>query len=296
MNKLIDWVRRNKLNSILILLVLFLFFKKAPAYFPSVLKTSNIGFEQQAVDMAPASISLGRGGVSSESAPMPEVEDRMVVQESNLSIVVDDVRKSSDQILNKVNAIGGYMVSSSVSQPQESSSGTLTVRVPAEELGSMLEYLRTVGVKVTSENLFGRDVTDQYVDLDARLSTLNKTKAKFESILDTATKITDILEVQRQLIYIQDQIDRLKGQQEYLEKTAENAKITIYLSTDEWSLPYAPDDNFRPQVIFKQAVRALVRSLRGLVEKSIWVGVYGAVWLPIGLIALVVVKKINKRK
>jgi len=298
MKKVINWIKENKLSSILILLVLFLAFKKVPVYFSSGLKSSSVGFQEPAqstIGAEPAATGLGRGGVYDESAPAPEVEDRLVVQESNISLVVSDVREIGNQILDKVSLIGGYMVSSSVNQPQESSSGTLTVRVPVEELRPTLDFLREIGIKATSENLFGTDVTDQYVDLEARLETLNTTKAKFESILAKATEIEDILSVQRQLIYIQNQIDSIKGQQEYLEKTAANAKLTVYLSTDEWSLPYAPDDNFRPRVIAKLAVRSLVLSLRGLVEKAIWLGVYAAIWLPVVLIVLVVVK-IKKRK
>jgi hypothetical protein len=68
-----------------------------------------------------------------------------------------------------------------------------------------------------------------------------------------------------------------------LEKTAKLAKITLYLSTDEYVLPYAPTTPFRPEVIFKQAVRSLVGTLRGLVRLGIWLGVYSVIIVPVGL-------------
>ena len=113
--------------------------------------------------------------------------------------------------------------------------------------------------------------------------------------MDKASKIEDILSVQKELIRLQDQIDSIKGRQQYLEKTAANAKLTIYLSTDEWSLPYVPDDNFRPKLIFKQAVRSLVLTLRAGLAKAIWLGVYSVIWLPIGLIVLFGFKKLRKK-
>ncbi len=148
----------------------------------------------------------------------------------------------------------------------------------------MLDYFRDLAVKVSSERILGTDVTAEYVDIEARLETLEKTKAKFEEIMEKATAVQDILNVQRELIRTQDQIDALKGQQKYLEQTAKLAKITIYLSTDEYALPYVPAKPFRPQVVFKLAVRSLVGSLRSVATATIWIVVYAVIWLPALLI------------
>jgi len=133
---------------------------------------------------------------------------------------------------------------------------------------------------VVSETVSGRDVTDEYVDIEARVATLLKTKAKFEEILAKAEKVQDILEVQRELINLQDQIDNFKGQQNYLEKSAQVSRVTIYLATDELALPYVPAEVWRPQVIFKQAVRSLIVVLRKMGTLIIWLGVYSVIWLP----------------
>ena len=160
-----------------------------------------------------------------------------------------------------------------------------------------LKFSRIIvdSLKVTSENLNGTDVTDQYVDIEARLKTLNATKTKFEEIMAKAITVQDILNVQRELLSLQDQIDNLKGQQDFLKKTAELAKITIYLSTDEFSLPYAPSDTFRPEVIFKTAVRSLVSTIRGLVENLIWIMVFSVIWVPALIIGIVIYKWYQKR-
>ncbi len=278
MERIFDWLKKNKLVVVLLLVIVYLFWSNRQTRLP-IYQTKT------AYDMAaPSSVSPKMAYLPSarESAPQPDIDDRMVVEHSNVSLVVDDVRQKSDQILNYVQGRGGYMVSSSISRPEEVPFGTIVVRVPSEELRSTLDYFRGLAIKVSSEYLSGRDVTDEYTDLESRLETLNKTKIKFEEILDRATEVEDILKVQRELINIQTQIDNLIGRQEYLEKTAENAKITIYLSTDEWSLPYAPEgEAFRPNVVFKQAVRSLVLTLRKIGRVLIWVGVFAPLWLPV---------------
>jgi hypothetical protein len=298
MMKMVDWIKTHKLTTLLLLVVGYLLFRSSVGSLFSTqlynLKTTS----STAYDLAPsAAVNSGVGGVSlpssgrQETAPAPEVADRMVISESNLSLVVDNVRSRVNAILAETEKRGGYMVSSSITSPEEVPFATLVIRVPSKDLDVMLEYLRSQAIKVTSENLVGRDVTDQYVDYEARLTTLNTTKARFESILASATTVSDIMNVQQQIISVQGQIDSIRGQMQYLEKTAENAKLTIYLSTDEWSLPYAPAAPFRPNVIFKGAVRALVLTLRGLATDAIWIGVYAVIWLPVLLVIIWLVRR-----
>lgn len=273
LQKLFAWIKNNKLATALILVVAYLLAKNYLGSVSPIYKSRS------------NSLPIAGGGemaaVYDQSAPAPEVTDRLVVQESNVSLVVDNVRQKVDEVLDYIGQKGGYMVSSSISQPQEAPFATVVVRLPSKELRPALEYLRKLGIKVTSEYLSGYDVTDQYVDIEARIAILFQTKAKFEEIINRAEKVDEILRVQQEIINVQTQIDNLKGRQDYLKKTAENARLTVYLSPDEWALPYAPEENvFRPKIIFKLAVRSLVNCLRGLGKLAIWIGVYSVIWLP----------------
>jgi hypothetical protein len=64
---------------------------------------------------------------------------------------------------------------------------------------------------------------------------------------------------------------------------------------DEYALPYAPDTNWKPETVFKLAVRSLVLNLRGLASAAIWLTVYAALWLPLLLIAIFAWKKFFKK-
>lgn len=295
-----DWIKRNKLVTLLLIVVLLLIVREfLPRYFQVSRQVSMV--EPMYEGMEDIAVAPGVGGkigippIPGREAPPVQQEDRLVVEESSMSMVVNNVRETSDKIIDHAKSVGGYMVNTSLTNPEEAPFATVTIRVPSDNLRSALDYFRSLTVKVTSENIRGTDVTDEYVDIEARLATLEKTKAKFEEILGKATAVQDILEVQRQLIYIQDQIDALKGRQKYLEQTAALAKITAYISTDEFALPYAPTERFRPNVIFKLAVRSLVATLRGIAKTLIWVGVYAIIWIPLGLITFFAWKFWKKR-
>jgi len=279
MNKIFNWIKTHKLTFILLLLVCWLIYRQnfRPPIGPLTQRKSTT------LEMK-ENLPVVGGGISylPEPAPAPEVKERLVVKESTVSLLVKNVVEAQKAISQKAQELGGYLVQSNISHPQETeaTSGWITVRVPQEKLEEALNYFRGWAIKVVSETISGQDVTDEYVDIEARLATLLKTKAKFEEILAKAQKVQDILEVQRELINLQEQIDNLKGQQNYLEKSAELSKVTVYLATDELALPYVPTEAWRPEVIFKQAVRSLIGTFRKLGTVLIWVGVYSVIWLP----------------
>lgn len=299
MSGIFAWIKNHKLTFVLLLV--FAYFLYSKFFSVGLYKMSGYG-STESVSMNQASLGSkafpGIGGIdpgffppTQEAPPAPEVKDRKVIRESYLSLLVNNVTQVQKLIIQKAEQLGGYMVSSNLNNPQEAATATVIARVPSNKLDQALEAYRGFAVKVISENLNGQDVTDQYVDNEARLEKLMQTKAKFEEIYDRARTIQEILDVQNQILSIQSQIDQIKGQQQYLEQNARLAKITIYLSTDEFALPYAPSDMWRPEVIFKQAVRSLIGLFRKAGTAAIWLAVYSIIWIPVSLLLYFLKKK-----
>lgn len=293
---LINWIKSHKIVILLVLIIAYLYFKDRPITpLPPFSKSPTVDYYRTSpsVGMVAPELSLPKG-----IETVSDTTDRIITKTSDLSLLVKDVRNTGDQIISYAKANGGFMVFASYNRPTDSPFATITVRVPTTKLDDALNYIRSLSIKVTSENLVGTDVTEEYVDIEANLATLNKTKEKFEEILEKAITVTDILTVQRELISLQQQIDALIGQKKSIENNAKLTKITVYLSTDELALPYAPDKAFRPNVIFKLAVRSLLNTLRSGAEAAIWIGAYSVVWAPIvlGFIAYKKLKKKQKEK
>lgn len=298
---MLTWIKTHKLTTLLLVIV---------GFFGMNIVTSALGLGSQTSLRIPTlkqydgaesynGRSMGSGGVMNAGIiapggvsyapeiypqpyePVSQNADRVVIQSSDLSLLVKDVRGTGDQILEYTKTAGGFMVTTSYNSPDESPFAQIAVRIPTEKLDEALKYFRSLAVKVTSENLMGTDVTEQYEDLDTRLSTFRATKTKFEEILNKAVTVQEIMEVQREIINLQQQIDMTLGQKMALSDNAKLTKITIYLSSDELSLPYVPDTSFRPNLIFKQAVRSLVETLRSTASLAIWLVVFSVIWVPI---------------
>ena len=273
--KLILWIKNNKATFLLGIVVIFLLInKQKPSYRTAMIqKTAPAAYTQQ------------------EAAPTPEITDRKIVVTSSFSLLVKNVTDSIDKIRAKTVELGGYVIRADISRPEGSENATIEIRVPSKELVNTTKFLKEIAVRVVSENINEGDITDQYTDIEERLSRLEKTKAKFETILERAQTVDEILKVQQSIFDTQAQIDSYKGQLKYMDKTSQTSKLTIYLSTDEIGLPYTPDKPWKPEAIFKQAIRSLVGIFRTIGTVSIW----GFVYLPI-LIPCYIIYRIVKRK
>lgn len=297
-------MKRNKLSSLLLAIILFYLVR---SIFDGLLLNTrsltmgnriseSISSPYQGSLMEKSSPAFSTGNIYSPSAINTPSSNRMIERSSTLSLLVKNVRQMADGVISQAEVLGGFMIQSNFSNPGEAPTASLTVRVPANNLQAYLSELQRQSIRVVSEELTGNDITDQYTDIQARLSTLNATKAKFEAIYNKATTIQDILDVQNRIIELQNQIDQLKGQQLYMEKSSEMARVTVYLSTDELALPYAPDTSWRPSVVFKQAIRSLIMNLQGIAGLLIWIAVYAIIWLPVLIVILLIIKKSKSKK
>ncbi len=297
---IINWIKNNKFSTVLICAIVILFyysFINTPRYGLvgniGGLSKGDVSERVSMMGIAPSIIQSESG--FSQPEPISN-QDRKFVAESNISLLVKNVKDTEEQIQNKVAGLGGYVVNTNYINPDIASTGSITLRIPIDKVQTLKTFLIGNSVRVVSENISGHDITNQYTDTQSRLDTLYKTKIIFENILIKAVNVDEILRVQQAILSVQDQIDSLKGSVKYMDETSKTMLITINLSTDELALPYAPNDPWRPNVIFKTAVRSVVTHARGIGSGIIWIAVYSIIYIPLIIIFTVTKKFLKSRK
>lgn len=145
-----------------------------------------------------------------------------------------------------VTTAGGYIESSTSDQPTDDedrpASGTLTVRVPRERFDDVLQQLAGLG-SVLEQGFSGQDVSDQMVDLSARIETLLAQEASYREILDQATSVADILSLQQPLFDVRTQIEQLTAQKAALAEQVAYSTITFTLTEpDAPAVEPAPEE------------------------------------------------------
>jgi TolA-binding protein len=221
-------------------------------------------------------------GVGGGNAAQPPAQDRLVIQNASLSMVVKDPRAKMDAIAAMAKAMGGYLVSSSLYDTyspagEKLPQATIVIRVPAEKLEDALKQIKADGIEPPTETRTGQDVTQQYVDLESRLRNLESAEKQLTEIMDSATKTEDVLNVFNQLTQVQEQIEVVKGQMQYYEQSAAFSEISTQLIAQE-SLEPIKIGGWTPQGALSDALQRLVDFWHGLVDFVITFAVY---WLPV---------------
>jgi hypothetical protein len=202
----------------------------APAMPP---EAYNPDTANEAAGGAPGLRQLRQSPASSADA-LQQDQQRMIVYTGSLSLQVNDTTETINKIDDLLKNVNGYIASKSlVAYGKDKLRGTITVRIPAAALDTTLAQIKALGVKVLKEDAKSSDVTEEYVDLDARRKNLEAYEVELQKLLETVRERTgkaeDILAVYNQLTEVRGQIEQIKGRQKYLENTSALATYTIEL-------------------------------------------------------------------
>ena len=239
--------------------------------------------------------STDAGGAKSEPySPAGDVAanvadaHRLVIRTKSLRVEVKDVPKSVESIraiaAARKGTISALQIASDVDGPiyrydektgtqSGALSGYVTVRVPVAEFESFVAEVSKLGT-VRSQSESSDDVTQQHIDLAARLKNLQAEEVRLRDFFDAAKDVKDMLAIEQELARVRGEIESLDAQVKYLERQAAMATVTIEL-TEPGSIvsPSGDDWGFRDAVT--TGIRGAAQVFKVLIVVTITVAPYG---------------------
>jgi len=232
-------------------------------------------YPEEGKDGAPAPVEWSGAGTSDSSYNSTVIDEtRMIIRNGEIALVVVDVSQTIDDITALATGMGGYVVSSYIYGEEEEPRGWISFRVPDENFESALSALRDMAVKVESEQTSSQDVTEDYIDLQARLANAEATEQQYLALLDKATDVDDILSIYNYLTRIRQEIEQLKGQIQYLEQTTSTSLISVSLRPEEAVV----GGGWSALEVLKAAARGLVTAGKVLGTIAIWLLIFIPIW------------------
>ena len=161
----------------------------------------------------------------------------MIVRTAGLTLVTKEFEKTHNELERILKLHGGYVGQLSVSAPANSGRTlTATLRIPAEQLDAALAELKKLG-RIENESQSGEDVTQRYVDLQARLANARNTEQQLIDILRNRTgKLSDVLEVEQELDRVRGEIEEMEAERKNLAHQVDFATLNMTL-TEEFEKP-----------------------------------------------------------
>jgi len=195
----------------------------------------------------------------------PAAQERVVIYNAHVSLETSDIQGTLAKTRGLAEAYGGYVASSSRSAYGMQNRAEIAIRVPKDKFHAAVQQVETYG-KVLDEGTSSEDITQQYIDLKARLNNLLRQEERLREILDMAKTVDEILRVENELARIRGDIDSLQGQINYLEGVSEMSLISVTLT--EPPPPFTPPGMDWGET-FEVAILGFFTVLRGMIILAI---------------------------
>jgi len=238
----------------------------APAATPTpVPPEAYFGEERLVAIPTPAPVEeYGKGG----GPAVAPAEERLIIRMGDISLLVEDTEESLASIEALALELGGFVVNSNSWKENEQLHATITIRVPAESFDEARRRIKEGALEVQSENTSAQDVTEEYVDLEARLTYLEETEGELRELLRSAQergeKAEGILAIYQELSNIGIQVEQTKGRIQYLERSAAMSALTVTLTPKEEVQVVEPGWDWLRTV--RESLRDLVKALQFLAD------------------------------
>lgn len=168
--------------------------------------------------------ALARGaakGVEGDAAPSPApvpAADRLVIYRARFEILVSNVSDGIAKFLGWVEESGGYL--------ELRENAAVTCRVPAARYRELTARVPSLG-RVLAESQGAEDVTRQVMDLTLRIETATKSRERLMQLLVGATDTKALLEIEREVRRLTEEIEGMKGELKYLNQQVAYSTITV---------------------------------------------------------------------
>jgi hypothetical protein len=225
----------------------------------------------------PSMEATGQQAVPGSEPPF----DRKVIRSGEIAVEVEKFDDAARRLLSIAEAAGGFIADSSYDESGGVPRGSFVVRVPANRFGEVVRQIEQLGT-VQRRHITGQDVTEEFIDLDARVRNLERQEARLLTFMDRATKIPDLMTVQQEVSRVRGEIERLKGRMRFLSNRVDLATIQAEVSQKPkkqsggfWDFDHTIG---RIQTAFLNTVHEMLEAVEGIAA-------FAASILPLGLLA-----------
>ncbi len=234
----------------------------------------------------------GMGGPGAEApvqAPVPAaMANRKLIRTGQMRVEVEDTEAAMRRIREISAKAGGFIGDTSLTRHDDGSHwGNVTIRVPTDQFDTMLQGLQELG-RVHEISTDTQDVTEQYVDLEARIRNRKREEEALLELMKRRGSLEDIIRVETRLSDVRETIERFEGQLRLLKDQVALSTITVSLF-EKGEAALAETREYDTGFHLRSAVRALISLLRAIATALIYFVIVGWVfWVPLGIIIWVV--------
>lgn len=156
--------------------------------------------------------------------------ERKIIKEGSIRFETSSVIETQKEIRKIVAELGGYIGNENSNNYEGIIEYSLTARVPEDKFNTLIDKVSSLAEKVESKNINSSDVTEEFIDVEARIKTKKELEARYKEILKKANRVDEILNIEREMGNLRAEIESLEGRMNYLNNriSLSTLNITFY--------------------------------------------------------------------
>ncbi len=208
--------------------------------------------------------------------------EQKIIKSGTITMQTSDVYKTKMLINKYLKQFNGWVVAENSTTVDGQTNYSLSVRLPAQHFDQMLDSIAKSCKRIDDKYISAQDVTEEYIDIEARLKTKKELEARYLDLLKKATKVEEILSIEKEIGTLRADIESIEGRYRYLKNSVAYSTLQIYY--------YEPTKNFGNKLLdaLKTGWDIILWILLAIVK--LWAAIV------IAIVGVIIVVKIRRRK
>lgn len=165
------------------------------------------------------------------SAPTPIPIETKIIKNAHLRFESEDISQSFANIQKAVTKYSATISNDASGKDYNSSFRNITIRIPNQHFDTFISEISQGVQHFDTKEISQQDVTEEYVDIASRMKSKKKLEERYLQLLSKANKVSEMLEIEKQLAEIREEIEAKEGQLNYLQNRVALSTITIEMYT-----------------------------------------------------------------
>lgn len=165
--------------------------------------------------------------VTEQAPPPAEFTERKIIREGEIYFECRDILETDAFLKAEVKSSKGFISNESENSYGERTEKRLTIRIPSDQLDPLLEKIQSHAVRVENSNIRSEDVTEQFIDVEARLKTKKELEIRYTELLKQTKNVQEILGLERELANVRGEIESMQGRLNYLSNRVSLSTLNV---------------------------------------------------------------------
>ena len=195
----------------------------------TVLAICSCSRAKQEYNMMSADVAMEEPALQTNEQKTDKVEmvDRKIIKQGEIKFKTANVNKTKSLILQTVQELNGYISKENAYDYSDRLEHRLIIRVPADKFDTLLKNISESVEKLESKNVDLLDVTEEYIDIAVRIKTKKELQSRYVELLKQASKVDEILNIEKEIGNLQTEIETVEGRMKYLNDKISFSTLTV---------------------------------------------------------------------